>query len=751
MQFLLLLTLVIASFVNAITPARSPDPPTGSGTRLLTFNESLFDFSTHMDYYPWVATDEDGQCSYANDAGLVIYNLATDAQKVLIPADKLPAGYSGHWLKPDLTKVLWATNKKMGPLTSFTADYFVQDVSSGTVEPLVKDQAGDIQYAQWNPKLNNIALSDSVATQITADGGSDLLYTIPDWMYQEEVFQDSVALWFSPDGKHLAYLSLNESGVTENKLSKGNPPQVYEDYRCPKAGEKIPEVGLHILDVSSAPMGSVHVDEFPMDDMIIGEVTWVTDDHSNVLVRAFNRVQDQEKIFNVDVQSGKISTVRERTVSEGWIDNIPDFTDDGNHHYLTYLGHVSGASTDDTYYLGMSDMDGWNHLVLWPVHGGDSKPLTSGEWEVLAVLKVDTTRKMVYYTSNEHHSTESHVYSISYETGTKTPLVDDTVAAYWTASFTPGSSYYVLSYEGPDVPYQELYSVDSTKPLKTLISNEELYNTLQEFKLPRTTYFELTHPSGYTLNVMQRLPADFDPARKYPVLFTPYGGPGVQKVRKKFPELNWFAYMSSDPEYGYATWTVDGRGTPNKGRAFRSPIKNQLGKLEADDQIWAAQKLLADNAWADPAHVAIFGEGYGAYLALKVVEANNGVFTLGLGWAPVTDWRFYNSFYAERYMGLPAENADGYAAAAVKRPEGFKNIAGNVMIIQGAADDNTLEVNINTLKNDMTAAGVRSKKLETYVWDTGRDFLAETDREWSFVKHQAFEKRLYDEKRRVAK
>ena len=182
--------------------------------------------------------------------------------------------------------------------------------------------------------------------------------------------------------------------------------------------------------------------------------------------------------------------------------------------------------------------------------------------KVTSILKVDHQRELVYYLSTEYSSIDRHIYSVSYTTLSKTPIVDDTVPAYWSASFSSQGSYYVLSYQGPDVPYQEVYTVNSTTmPLSTLTSNDDLYTNLTSYSLPNITYFTLAHPSGYSLNVMQRLPPNFNSSAKYPVLFTPYGGPGAQEVSRRFQSLDWNAYISSDPELQYITYTIDNRGT----------------------------------------------------------------------------------------------------------------------------------------------------------------------------------------------
>jgi dipeptidyl-peptidase 4 len=175
-----------------------------------------------------------------------------------------------------------------------------------------------------------------------------------------------------------------------------------------------------------------------------------------------------------------------------------------------------------------------------------------------------------------------------------------------------------------------LYAINSTTPLRTINDNTSLKSKLAEYKLPKISWFTLKHPSGYELNVLERLPPNFRKGKKYPVLFDIYGGPGSQETAKSFRRtVDWSTYLGSDPELEYIVLSVDNRGTGFKGRKFRTLVAKQLGKLEAEDQVWAAQEY-AKREYVDKDHIAIWGWSYGGYLTSKVVETDTGVFTLGL-------------------------------------------------------------------------------------------------------------------------
>ncbi|KAJ3553279.1 hypothetical protein NPX13_g10921 [Xylaria arbuscula] len=463
---------LLQSAALAIEPPRQPYQPTGNGDKILTWNETFVSkpFGASRISVSWLSGGEDGQYIYQDDDGaLILENFITGESSTFVSADVIPSGVWEYWIHPDLSRVLFATNYTKQYRHSYFADYSILDIASGEVTPLVDDQVGDIQYAEFAPvgeaiafvRDNNLYLSlNGTISQITDDGSPDQFNGVPDWVYEEEIFGSRSALWWSPDGEKLAYLGFNETGVetftvpyfmNDMKIAPVYPENL--DLRYPKVGTKNPTVSLTLLTVESNDKQTIPLDAFEEDDIIIGELAWLTENHDAFIYTAYNRVQDLSKHVRVDV-SDNVTTevVRERDGTDGWLDN---------NIAIQYVGSINGSST--TYYVDLSDESGWQHIYLYAADGSSSKALTSGDWEVVGILKVDTTRELVYFTSTEHDSTDRHVYSISYSSGEKTALVDDTVAASWSASFSSGGGYYILSYNGPDVPYQELRSGTGSK------------------------------------------------------------------------------------------------------------------------------------------------------------------------------------------------------------------------------------------------------------------------------------------------
>lgn len=727
--------------------------------RTLEFNETVPSpaYSPSSLTVSWTSAGSgDGQYITTNsDGDLILENIVTGSSETFVPADQLPEDLSEYWISSDASRVLVASNATKQYRHSYFADYFILDVESGESTPLVDDQVGDIQYAELAPtgdaiafvRDNNLYLRDHGTgdiTQITEDGGPDMFHGVPDWVYEEEIFGDRYTLWFSPDAKFVAFLSFNETGVgtftipyymDNQKLAPVYPDEL--DLRYPKVGSKNPTVQLNVLSVASGSYETVPVDAFDEEELIIGEVAWVTDAHSALIYRAYNRVQDQDAHVVVDPVTLSSKTVRERDGTDGWLDQTLA---------ISFVGPLNGSG-NKTYYVDLSDESGWAHIYLYPVQGGEAIQLTKGDWEVSAILSIDTERSLIYYSAAKRHSTERHVYKVSWKTMNITPLVDDEEPAYYSASFSSGGGYYILSYSGPEVPYQELYATNSTsKPLRTIEDNAEFKESIADLTLPNATFFELKHPDGYAMNVMEVLPANFDPSKKYPVLFTPYGGPNSQTVAKRYPSLDWNMYISSDPELEYITYTVDNRGTAMRGRKYRSTVTSQLGKLEPLDQVWAAEQLIKKNNFIDANRIGMWGWSYGGYLTAKTLEVDSGVFTFGLITAPVSDWRFYDSMYTERYMKKLQENEDGYLETAVHNVDGFKNVAGGFSILHGTGDDNVHYQHAAAMIDLLVGAGVSPEKMKMFAF-TDSDHSINYNGADVWI-HKYLTERLFDEKQR---
>ncbi|KAL8947102.1 MAG: hypothetical protein Q9222_006577, partial [Ikaeria aurantiellina] len=636
------------------------------------------------------------------------------------------------WPSPDLKKVLVMSEETSNWRHSYTGKFWIFDVATQQAEAL--DPANPnarIQLASWSPDSQSIVftrennmflrkLPDLRITPITKDGGSELFYGVPDWVYEEEVFGGNSVTWWSEGGEYIAFLRTNETLVPEypiqyfiSRPSGVTPAKGLENYpevrqlKYPKAGAPNPTVDLQFYDVKKDEVFSVKTEnDYSDNDRLITEVLWAGKD-SKLIVKETNRESDILKVLLIDVplRTGKaIRVVDVNAIDGGWFEVseetrfIPSDPKNGRNHdgYIDTVIH-----------------DGYDHLAYFtPLDSTDPVILTSGHWEVVkAPSAVDLANNLVYFISTKDGSTQRHVYSVKLD-GTDLKSVSDTSkAGYYDVSFSTGAGYALLSYQGPDVPWQKVISTPSNPDHfdHHIEDNQALAKFATAHDLPLEIYSTI-HINGIDLNVVERRPPHFDPYRKYPVLFWLYGGPGSQMVDRKF-SIDFQSSIASD--LGYIVVTVDGRGTGYIGRAARTVIRGVIGYYEAQDQISAA-KLWATKPYVDASRMAIWGWSYGGFMTLKTLELDAGrTFRYGMAVAPVTDWRFYDSVYTERYMHTPQHNPDGYTNTSITN---VSALASNTrfLIMHGVADDNVHMQNSLRLLDRLDLADVENYDVHVF-------------------------------------
>ncbi|KAL2829744.1 dipeptidyl peptidase IV N-terminal region-domain-containing protein [Aspergillus cavernicola] len=634
-------------------------------------------------------------------------------------------------ISPDLKKVLLTSHHEKNWRHSYTGRYWVFDVETQTAEPLDPDmRQGRVQLAIWSPKSDAIVfvrgnnlylrkLSSKRVMPITRDGGKDVFYGAPDWVYEEEVFSGNSVTWWSGDGSKIAFMRTNESAVPEfpvqyylSRPSGKEPPPGLENYpevrdiKYPKAGSPNPFVSLHFYDVELAEVFSVEMpDDFEDDDKLIIEVVWATE--GNVLVRTTNRESDILKIFLIDTTSKENKLIRIQDISEldgGWVEPTQSTR-------FIPADPKNGRPYDG--YLDTVIHEGYDHLAYFtPLDNPEPIMLTSGEWEVVnAPTAVDLTRGLVYFIGTKESPTQRHLYRVQFDGTNLQPLTDTSKPGYFGVSFSHGTGYALLSYRGPSVPWQSIVSTegDEITTLKTIEDNADLSRMLDQYALPTEIYQNITI-DGFTLQVVERLPPHFNPAKKYPVLFHLYGGPGSQTVNREFT-VDFQSYVAAT--LGYIVVTVDGRGTGFIGRKARCIIRGDIGYYEAIDQITTAKEW-AKKPYVDETRMAIWGWSYGGFMTLKTLEQDAGqTFQYGMAVAPVTDWRFYDSVYTERYMHIPQHNPTGYDNSSITDMSALQNTV-RFLVIHGASDDNVHIQNTLTLIDKLDLASVQNYDVHFY-------------------------------------
>ncbi|KAF2739234.1 putative dipeptidyl-aminopeptidase B [Polyplosphaeria fusca] len=639
---------------------------------------------------------------------------------------------SNVWPSSDFKKVLVISQLQKNWRHSFTGLYWIFDVETQTAQPLDPENPDQIvQLASWSPQSdavvftrdNNMFLrkldSDKVIP-ITQDGGTELFYGVPDWVYEEEVFSGNSATWWSEDGEYVAFLRTDESRVptypVQYFLSRpsGAKPKPGEeaypevrDIKYPKAGAPNPIVSLQFYDVKKGEVFSVKIDDdFGDDDRLITEIVWAGRS-KQVLVRETNRESDLLKIVLMDVDKRTGRTVRTDDVQAldgGWME-VSQRT--------TFVPSDPSKGRTHNGYIDTVVHNGYDHLGYFtPMDNKEPILLTQGQWEVVeAPSVVDLDNNLVYYISTERSSIERHPYVVKLDGTGKQEVMKNADSGFYDASFSTGGGYALITYDGPGIPWQKIISTMSSKESyeKVIEENKSLDKLVRQHELPILKY-ETVDVEGYKLNVLERRPPHFNEKRKYPVLFYQYSGPGSQTVDKKF-QVDFQSYVASS--LGYIVVTVDGRGTGYLGRKLRTITRGNIGYYEARDQI-AVAKMWAAKKYVDPDRLAIWGWSYGGFTTLKTLEMDGGeTFKYGMAVAPVTDWRFYDSIYTERYMHTPQNNQEGYDNSSISD---VNSLAKNVrfLMMHGVADDNVHMQNTLTLLDKLDLANIENYDVHVF-------------------------------------
>ena len=585
---------------------------------------------------------------------------------------ELAGGIDSYSFNLDEKMILIASNSNQIFRHSFTADYYLYNTVS---KELTKLFASQVQEPSFSPdgkliayaKENNLFVYDIAtkkATAITNDGSKNAIINgITDWVYEEE-FAFVRAFDWSKDSKKVAYIRFDESQVPEFSMSvfhKDLYPTI-ETFKYPKAGEKNSEVSLHIYDVATASKKDVNLSNY--SDFYIARMKWTND--ANVLcAQVLNRHQDNLDLLFIDGRTA-VTKVALNEKDKAYI----DVTDN-----LTFL--------KDNSFIWTSEKDGFNHIYLYDNTGKLKNQVTKGNWEVTNYYGFDEKNKTVYYESVENGSINRDVYGIQLDGKNKVRLTSQTGTN--AATFSPNFQFYINKYSSAtQATIYTLNESKSGKQVKIIENNEALMTKLNGYNLPSKEFFVLKTEKGHNLNAWMIKPKDFDPTKKYPVFMYQYSGPGSQQVNNDWNGSDdyWFMMLT---QQGYIVACVDGRGTGFKGAEFKKCTQKDLGKFEVEDQIDAA-KVFGSYAYVDKTRIGIFGWSYGGFMSSNCLFKGNDVFKMAIAVAPVTNWRFYDSIYTERYLQTPQENASGYD---LNSPINYVDkLKGKFLLIHGSADDN---------------------------------------------------------------
>lgn len=610
----------------------------------------------------------------ANDTSIEIYDYETgEKTSTLIKASSISdiKTFQSYKFSKNEKRILLGSQLEQIYRRSSKGIYHILDVptvstfkiSDQKIQSPELSPAGDkVAYAyENNLYVLNIASGEEI--QLTNDGKkNEIINGITDWVYEEE-FAFVRAFDWSTDGKKIAFIRFDEREVPEFSMDvfgKALYPD-QEVFKYPKAGEKNAKVSLHIANLETMSLDEIKLGDY--QDFYIPRIQW-TNDPNTLSVQVLNRHQNNLDLIFVDAKTKKTKVVLNEK-DEAYI----DITDN-----LTFL--------EDHSFIWTSEKDGFNHIYHYTAKGELINQVTTGNWEVTSYYGYDAKTKKIFYQSVENGSINRDIYAISLDGKDKKRLSSKEGSNQ--AEFSADFSVYINYFSNATTPFEfTLNSATNGQILRKLKDNTQLLEKLKGYDV-RTKEFSTLEVSGEQLNMWMIKPKDFDANKQYPLLMYQYSGPGSQMVRNWWNSANDYWYMML-AQQGYIVACVDGRGTGYKGAKFKKVTQNDLGNLEVQDQIAAAKKL-GELPYIDASRIGIWGWSYGGFMSSNCLFKGGDTFKMGIAVAPVTNWRFYDTIYTERYMTTPQENAKGYDDnSPINFVDGLK---GKYLLVHGTADDN---------------------------------------------------------------
>ncbi len=590
---------------------------------------------------------------------------------------------------------------------SFTAQYFVYDITRGTMKRVSSGGAQRGAVLSHDGTMvaftrdNNIFITNldfDSERQVTEDGvAGKIINGVPDWGYEEEFGVENTIRW-APDDSTLAFITFNESQVPSYHFdifsSYCAPKPEYDlypgeySYKYPLAGDNNSVVQVKVYNVDSRITKVM--------DLPIAETDYVPSveyggSSDRLMVMLLNRDQNNLRLYNVNPGSTVARLLLTET-SEAW---------------LSPSAYQMVDYRSDAFVIG-SDRSGWRHLYEYDYSGNLRKQLTSGNYYVTEYYGYNASTREHYFQTTQNGATERNVARTS-ASGVQMLHPEK---GWESASFSKGMQYYVRTWSNAVTPQQ--YTLHSLKgKIADLEMNEDY--AAKYASAPKMELTSIPNAAGEQMDAYIIKPADFSPTKKYPVMLYQYNGPESQEVRNRW-SMGGLYYIASQ---GYVVVCADGRGTGFRGRAWCDVVYKRLGTIETEDQL-AAGRWASTQSWADPQRLSCFGWSYGGYMTLMELTAPGTPFKAGVSMAPVTDWRFYDAIYTERYMLSPRQNKEGYDSSStlLRTP----NLKAKLLIMSGTADDNVHIYNTYKFTSKLTSEGTMCDMM---VW-TGFDHSLRT-------------------------
>jgi dipeptidyl-peptidase-4 len=632
-------------------------------------------------------------------------NASTGERKVLVKAATLAAV-----MQPEKTQAVQATglgrirpeNYLWSPsgdslLFVGAGNLVLLDLKTMAARQLVTG-ASDLEDPKFSPdgkwvsfvrdsNIWAVNLTRGGSRPLTTGGSEEVLKGKLDWVYPEEL-SCTTAYWWSPDSSRIAYYEMDERPVTRYPIMDMSSPVGALDYtRFPQAGENNPIVRVGVLKVSGGE--TKWMDTGADTNVYLARVDWLRDSR-HLAIQRLNRAQNRLDLLIVDT----------RGVSRGAILTESD-------KYWVNISDDLYFFVDGKRFLWSSERTGFRHYYLYDLTGKELSQLTSGDWGITGTSgfgpgaashpAVDEAHGYIYFLSNKDDVRETQLYRVSLADKsisriTKEPGTHEVI-------FASDDSWFVDKYSNSMAPpRQDLYR---TGGMRIAVINENKVAELGTYALAPVEFVNVQADDGTTLYGLTIKPPNFDASRKYPVLIDVYGGPQVQYVKNEWGGST-FLWLETMAEKGFLVFSLDNRGSYNRGHAFETPVYHQFGKVELEDQL-AGVRYLKSLPYVDGSRIGIWGWSYGGYMTLEALFKAPDIFKAGVSVAPVSDWRLYDTIYTERYMGRPQDEGAAYQESSPVNQA--RNLTGKLMLAHGTGDDNVHFANTSEVINELIQNG----------------------------------------------
>jgi dipeptidyl-peptidase 4 len=697
---------------TALPAQQRPDPSLVTVERIYTtpdFIPESFGPTRWLDDSTYTAVEP---AATGNGSELVRIDAATGRKSVLVSTAMLtPAGTPApleledyEW-SADHGRLLVFTNSARVWRANTRGDFWVLDLATRRLTKLggAETKPSTLQFAKFSPDGKRVAyvrehnlyvesVDDGRITALTTDGSTTTINGTFDWVYEEELFQRDGFRW-SPDGARIAYWQLDATGVRDFLLID-NTDSLYsfvKPVQYPKAGTTNSAARIGVVNAGGGPTTWFDIPGDPRQNYL-ARMDWAGGS-DEVLVEQLNRRQTVNTVWFADAKTGKSHAVLVEKDS-AWIDIYDDYVDWGPGPSVHWF---DGGKA----FMWLSERDGWRHAYM-AARDGSMRLVTKGAYDVMKVAHVDAKSGWLYFYASPENATQMFLWRARLDgTGAAERLTPASARGNHAYDLSPGGTWAIHTFSSWGKPEAtDLVRLPAHTVSRTLVSNVDLAARLAALEQSPVEFFQVDIGGGVKLDAWMMKPPDFDPSKKYPVLFYVYGEPWDQTVRDDYGGVNWLWHVML-AEQGYIVASVDNRGTPApKGRAWRKAVYNQIGGLRVREQS-AAARIIARRPYVDSTRVGVWGWSGGGSSTLLLMFRAPDVYKTGLSVAPVADVHYYDTIYQERYVGLPQTDSAAYRdASAIYFAEGLR---GDLLVVHGSGDDNVHFQGTEALVNRLVA------------------------------------------------